>query len=750
MSEIQSDREGVSRRSVLLGLGAAAGAAAAVTALPTTASAAGTSPSGARLPAVPQAIGQLFAGLTYVGVDAQQFFPEGNPSNRLYENSTGTKLVSSGTLHAGLPVPAGSVLFQVNSGYQGTPVLTIYKRTLQQPQNSTGPQQIFLQTVEAGPGGPFSSTINLPTPIVIDADSTYTISYFVSPGQAIFGCTIGYLPPTQGFVPFEGSTPRVLDTRQPGPLSGKLQPGEERVIDLDAPGARSAVINLTVTETVGRRLCGRVHERHPVAGQLEHQLEFDESEPRQRRGHRLRPRGAYQDSRRRQPDPRRDRPHRLHGLTQRHVSSEAPRSPARRSAAPARGRAGGRSRTRCERCRARARWRTRSSHCSDAASDSGRSPATVTQLAIDAGSRPPPRRRHRRSPACASSRRRSRRTCSTCRRSGRRSAGRPARPGADADRRHDVGSRRGGGVVDREVRRRGTSGARSVHISRQICDDLLELAQPHRGRRELVAVRAVLVLAPSTADAEHEPPAGEHLQRRRHLGGQRRVAIAVAEHVMAQHHVGELGGQPRERRPALEEAFRLLLVEAVEVVGDPHRVEVRQRRGEDVALLVHHDRLEVASRVAGDRRQPSEFHHGAILAWRLRIPHISVTVRRVRGRLGSMRVLACVGMLAAGCGGGDDDTAVDGSGRADNGERARHDGRDSRLDVRVDVDIRGGGDDAAAADRGSDRRDRGARWPGLARRRRTRRVGQERQRIGGADRSGNQRDRRHRGRRRRR
>ncbi|HZI43678.1 MAG TPA: hypothetical protein VFD53_00575, partial [Ilumatobacter sp.] len=67
MSEIQSDREGVSRRSVLLGLGAAAGAAAAVTALPTTASAARTSPSGARLPAVPQAIGQLFAGLTYVG-----------------------------------------------------------------------------------------------------------------------------------------------------------------------------------------------------------------------------------------------------------------------------------------------------------------------------------------------------------------------------------------------------------------------------------------------------------------------------------------------------------------------------------------------------------------------------------------------------------------------------------------------------------------------------------------------------------
>ena len=200
-------------------------------------------------------------------------------------------------------------------------------------------------------------------------------------------------------------------------------------------------------------------------------------------------------------------------------------------------------------------------------------------------------------------------------------------------------------------------GCGSVHISRQICDHFLELVQSHRCRRELVAVRVVLVLAPPTTDAEHEPSAGEHLQRRRHLGDQRRVAIAVPEHVMAQHHVGELGGQPRERRPALEEAFRLLLVESVEVVGDPHRVEVRQRGGEDVALLVHHDRLEVASRVTGDRRQPSELHHGAILAWRLRVPHISVTVRRVRGRFGSMCVLACVGMLAAGCGGGDDDTA---------------------------------------------------------------------------------------------
>jgi hypothetical protein len=249
MTETDVEREGVSRRSVLLGLGAAAGAAAAMTAMPARVNAA---PSGspAWSPGVPQAVAAPISGLTYLGVDAEQFFPSGNPSNRLYENSTGTKLVSSGTLHAALPLPAGSVLYQVNTGYQGAPVLTIYKRTLQQPPNSTGPEQVFLQTVTPSPGGPFSSTINLPNPITIEREATYTLSYFVSVGQAVFGATVGYLPPTQSFMPFSGGDPRVLDTRLPGPLSGKLAPGEERVVSLGFAGARSAVINLTITETV--------------------------------------------------------------------------------------------------------------------------------------------------------------------------------------------------------------------------------------------------------------------------------------------------------------------------------------------------------------------------------------------------------------------------------------------------------------------------------------------------------------------
>ena len=59
--------------------------------------------------------------------------------------------------------------------------------------------------------------------------------------------TIGYQPPAQSFVPFAG-TPRVLDTRTAG---GKLAAGEERTLALGFAGARSAVLNLTVTETEG-------------------------------------------------------------------------------------------------------------------------------------------------------------------------------------------------------------------------------------------------------------------------------------------------------------------------------------------------------------------------------------------------------------------------------------------------------------------------------------------------------------------
>ena len=251
MSEIQSDREGVSRRSVLLGLGAAAGAAAAVTALPAKASAA-PSVLPAWSPAVPEALGSAIAGLSYIGIDAQQFFPS-QPQERVGADIdlTGTKGINSGRIWAGLPLPAGSTVYQMNVGYIGSPIAEISKRLITQPNPAQIPTQPFQQSLPAQGQPPASFTLNLATPVVIERESTYTVSFFLSAGSAVFGCSIGYLPPTQSFIPFSGGEPRVLDTRLPGPHTGKLGPDEERVIDLGFAGARSAVINLTVTETVG-------------------------------------------------------------------------------------------------------------------------------------------------------------------------------------------------------------------------------------------------------------------------------------------------------------------------------------------------------------------------------------------------------------------------------------------------------------------------------------------------------------------
>jgi hypothetical protein len=247
--------EHVSRRSVILGLGAAAGAAgaaAAVAAWPGYAAADSAWPGPASAPAVPEALSAPIPGLTYIAIDAQQFFPS-KSEDRVEQDIdlTGSKPATApNRIWAGLPIPAGSTVHQIHVGYVGQPIAEISRRPLTQPSGGGQiPQQVFQRTLDPSPGGPFSSSELLSTPVTIEREASYTVSFYLLAGSAVFGCSIGYLPPTQSFVPFTG-TPRVLDTREPGPLTGKLGPGEERIVDLGIAGARSAVLNLTVTETV--------------------------------------------------------------------------------------------------------------------------------------------------------------------------------------------------------------------------------------------------------------------------------------------------------------------------------------------------------------------------------------------------------------------------------------------------------------------------------------------------------------------
>jgi hypothetical protein len=243
------DVDGMSRRSVLLGLGAVAGAAAAAGGLsgqaraasPVAGVAAGTAAG------VPEALSAPVPGLTYVALDAQQFWPT-VASQRIYQDTTGSQGSPGQRIWSGLSLPAGSTIHQINVGYQGQPILEINKRPLTQPFPALAPTPELQKTLTNGPGGPYSSSETLISPIVIAGDASYTVSFYLLAGSSVFGCSIGYLPPAQSFVPYAG-IPRVLDTRDPGPLTGKLGPGEERVVELGIAGARSAVLNLTVTET---------------------------------------------------------------------------------------------------------------------------------------------------------------------------------------------------------------------------------------------------------------------------------------------------------------------------------------------------------------------------------------------------------------------------------------------------------------------------------------------------------------------
>lgn len=248
--QLETTPDNLSRRNLLLGLGAVAGATAGAALLSNESFAsAAVTPSGVVLPGAhprPEAVGAAIPGLTYVALDATAFFE--NDGNRLYQDLTGTQPTAPNRrIFATLNLPAGSVVYQMNVGYQGQPIAEISRRKITQTSPTTGPSQVFQKTLVASPGGAFSSTENLATPVTIEADSSYTVSFFCGAGHSVYNCSIGYLPPTQGFTPFTGATPRVFDSRS----GAKFAINEERTVDLGFPGARGAVINLTVTETVG-------------------------------------------------------------------------------------------------------------------------------------------------------------------------------------------------------------------------------------------------------------------------------------------------------------------------------------------------------------------------------------------------------------------------------------------------------------------------------------------------------------------
>ena len=231
-----SPERAVSRRNLFLGAGAAALAGGMVMSAADTVLAA--SPHPAVLSAADPA-------LTYLPIDGFDFHGDTNyaGTTRYASDQDGVGLNVGGELAATLPLPTGATIRQINIAYRGSPIINVFKRAFGPPPTTT--QYISTALTPAGTSG--TQSFDLTTPIVIEAACSYSLRFYVSPGSTIFGVTVGYTPPLQGFVAATGS-PRVLDTRTGG---GKLLPAEERLVTVGVAGARSALFNLAVVNTEG-------------------------------------------------------------------------------------------------------------------------------------------------------------------------------------------------------------------------------------------------------------------------------------------------------------------------------------------------------------------------------------------------------------------------------------------------------------------------------------------------------------------
>lgn len=258
MTEMDEDHGGVSRRTLFLG-----GAGAIVGA---TAIADGFQIGNASAVAVPtvelvrpEVLSSLQPQYSYLPIDAVDFFPPEEATgsyHRVSNDVDGTSVNLGGiAISASVPLPAGSLIRQIHISYQGTPTVSLVKRSLEFPATLIP----YLGTTLAAGAGAKTQTIQLDgstpalQPILVQVLYTFSLRFVINNPKTdfIYGVNIGYTPPVQSYVPSSGPV-RVYDTRLAG--SGgptKLAPDEERTVFLGFVGARTAVVNLTITQTEG-------------------------------------------------------------------------------------------------------------------------------------------------------------------------------------------------------------------------------------------------------------------------------------------------------------------------------------------------------------------------------------------------------------------------------------------------------------------------------------------------------------------
>jgi hypothetical protein len=237
----------LTRRGLLAGMGAAAGAAALAT---------GVGPAAAKVaPGAAPAIGGLVTdadaltpGLSYRMIDAVAFTPRDfNDAWPRAVQTQGVELSSGGTLVVSLDLPVGAVLKEVTIFYISPPGSEVQTAELMvKPIAGVYDFVTGAPPAQLSQGSdPQAFTFHVSEPVTGRATYAIFVTTFHAT-QLVGGLRYGYLSPAQAFTPVSPIA-RVLDTRNAG---GKLNPGEERTVSLGVPGnASAAVFNITVTET---------------------------------------------------------------------------------------------------------------------------------------------------------------------------------------------------------------------------------------------------------------------------------------------------------------------------------------------------------------------------------------------------------------------------------------------------------------------------------------------------------------------
>ena len=264
----------VSRRSMLAGLGAATGAAVtggvglSAVGMGPAAAASGDGGSGTGLPTV-HAAGQANPGVilqalpainpafNYRTIPYNLFIPRVVTGLNLAVSLTTGLGATAGstTLFAPLDLPQGAVIreaafecYNANSSTGlGVGINTI---TLASP--FVGGFTAFTSTS----AGKHTVVITPNPPITVDNTTTgYSLSAFLEPLSTDFGLFGARVAWTNGLrLSMLPAGVRKLDTRAAGPLTGKINVGQTKVLSLGPQlisGAKAALLNLTLAETEG-------------------------------------------------------------------------------------------------------------------------------------------------------------------------------------------------------------------------------------------------------------------------------------------------------------------------------------------------------------------------------------------------------------------------------------------------------------------------------------------------------------------